>query len=57
MHIFYKYNSKGKEELFHVYAHDKMFSIQHCVVKFVRDLRQVGGFLRKPPPIKLTVTI
>jgi len=36
--------------------HGKVFSIQHCV----RDLRQVGGFLRVlrfPPPIKLTATI
>ena len=24
---------------------------------FVSDLRQVGGFLRFPPPIKLTATI
>ena len=33
---------------------------QHYVVKFVSDLRQVGGFLRVfrfPPPIKLTSTI
>jgi len=29
--------------------------IQHYVIKFVSDLRQVGGFLRFPPPIKLTV--
>ena len=31
---------------------------QHYVIKFVSDLRQVGGFLRVlrfPPPIKLTV--
>ena len=31
----------------------------HYVIKFVRDLRQVGGFLRVlrfPPPIKRTVT-
>jgi len=27
------------------------------VIKFVSDLRQVGGFLRFPPPIKLTATI
>jgi hypothetical protein len=26
--------------------HGKVYSIQHYVVKFVRDLRQVGGFLR-----------
>jgi hypothetical protein len=30
-------------------------SIQHYVKKFVSDLRQVGGFLRFPPTIKLTV--
>ena len=27
------------------------------VVKFVSDLRQVGGYLWVPPPIKLTATI
>ena len=34
--------------------------VKHYVIKFVSDLRQVGGFLRVlriPPPIKLTVTI
>ena len=34
--------------------------VQHYVIKFVSDLRQVSGFLRAlrfPPPIKLTVTI
>jgi hypothetical protein len=33
-----------------------MYSIQHYVIKFVSDLRQVGGFLefiRILPPIKL----
>jgi hypothetical protein len=32
----------------------------HYVIKFVSDLRQVGGFLRIlrfPPPIKLTAMI
>ena len=29
----------------------------HYVIKFVSDLGQVGGFLRLPPPIKLTATI
>jgi hypothetical protein len=29
----------------------------HYVIKFVSDLRQVDGFLRFPPPIKLTATI
>jgi len=34
--------------------------VQHHVIKFVSDLRQVVGFLRIlrfPPPIKLTATI
>ena len=34
--------------------------VQHYVIKFVSDLRQVGGFfrvLRFPPPINLTATI
>jgi hypothetical protein len=41
-------------------AHGEVYSIQHYVIKFVSDLRQVGGFLRVflfPPPIKLTATI
>ena len=41
-------------------AHGEVYSIQHYVIKFVNDLRQVGGFLRVllfPPPIKLTATI
>jgi len=36
------------------------WGVQHYVLKFVSDLRQVGGFLRVlrfPPPIKLTTTI
>jgi hypothetical protein len=32
-----------------------VYSIQQYVIQFVSDLRQVGGFLRFPPPIKLTV--
>ena len=39
---------------------DEMYSIQHYVIKFVNNLRQVGGFLwvlRLPPPIKLTGSI
>jgi hypothetical protein len=35
-------------------------SVQHYMIKFVSDLRQVCGFLRVlryPPPIKLTSTI
>ena len=35
----------------------KVYSIQHCVIKFVSDLRQVDGLLRFPQPIKLTATI
>ena len=31
--------------------------VQHYVIKFVSDLRQVSGFLQFPPPIKLTATI
>ena len=34
--------------------------VQHYVIKFISDLRQVGGvhcLLRFPPPIKLTATI
>ena len=41
-------------------VHGEVFSIQHYVIKFVSDLRQVDGFpqvLRFPPPIKLTATI
>ena len=38
-------------------VHDEVYSIQHYVRKFVSDLRQVGGFLRFLPPIKLTSTI
>jgi hypothetical protein len=36
-------------------AHREVYSIQHYVIKFVSDLRQIGGFLpllRFPPPIK-----
>ena len=38
-------------------AQGDVYSIQHYVIKFVSDLRQVSGFLRLlrfPPPIKLT---
>ena len=37
-----------------------MYLMQHYVIKFVSDLRQVGGFfraLRFSPQIKLTATI
>ena len=42
-----------------VVSSNPVYSIQHCVIKFVSDLRQVCGFLRVPrcpPLIKLTVT-
>jgi len=42
------------------HVHGKVYSIQHYVIKFVSDLRQVGAFLRVlrfPPPIRLTATI
>jgi hypothetical protein len=38
----------------------EVYFIQHYVIKFVIDLRQVGGFLcvlRFPPPIKLTTSV
>jgi hypothetical protein len=41
-------------------VHGEVYSIQHYVIKFVGDLRQVGGFLRVlrfPPPITLAATI
>ena len=41
-------------------VHCEVYSIQHYVIKFVSDLRQLGGFLRVlqfPPPIKLTAMI
>jgi hypothetical protein len=41
-------------------AHGELYSMSHYVIRFVSDLRQVGGFLhilRCPPPIKLTATI
>ena len=34
-----------------------LLSIQHYVIKFVSDLRQVGSLLWFPPPIKRTATI
>jgi hypothetical protein len=38
-------------------AHGLVYFIQHYVIHFVSDLRQVGGFLRVlrfPPPRNLT---
>ena len=41
-------------------VHGEVYSIQHYVIKFDSDLRQVGGFLlvlRCPRPMKLIATI
>ena len=41
-------------------AHGEVYSMEHYVMKFVSDLRQVDGFLWvlwSPPPLKLTATI
>ena len=41
-------------------VHGEVYSIQHHVIKFVSNLRQVSGLLRVlrfPAPIKLTATI
>jgi hypothetical protein len=40
-------------------VHGEVYSIQHYVIKFISDFRQVGGFLRVlwyPSPLKLTAT-
>jgi hypothetical protein len=41
------------------HAHGEVYSIQHHEIKFINDLRQVGGFIRVPlfPPPILTATI
>jgi hypothetical protein len=41
-------------------VHGETYSIQHYVMKFVSDLRQVSGFLqllRFLPPMQLSATI
>jgi hypothetical protein len=46
------------QHVMHGTEYSMRYTIQHYVIKFVSDLRQVGGFLlelRFPPPIKLTV--
>jgi hypothetical protein len=59
---FSSYN-KGKsliDWLHKGYGVGEVYLIQHYVIKFVSDLRQVSGFLRVlwfPPPIKLTNNI
>ena len=62
--IFFKFYIKGGFSL-HIISllnpiHGEVYSIQHNVIKFVNDLRQVSGFLRVlwfPPPIKLKTTL
>ena len=38
-------------------VHGEVYFTQHYVIKLVSYLRQVGGFLRCPHPIKQTATI
>ena len=41
-------------------AHGEVYSIQHYVIKFVSNLRQVGSFLRVlrfRPPVKVTAIL
>jgi hypothetical protein len=38
-------------------VHGEVYFTQHYVIKLVSYLRQVGGFLRFPHPIKQTATI
>ena len=41
-------------------AHRELYSTEHYVIKFVSDMRQVGGFLPvllRPPPVKLSSMI
>ena len=41
-------------------ADGEVYTLQHLVIKFVSELRQVGGFLHVhcfPPPVKLTAMI
>jgi hypothetical protein len=51
---------KLSHDIYTLKSGGEVYSIQHYVIKFVIDLRQVGGFLRVlwfHPPIKLTATI
>jgi len=41
----------------HEYESRSWRGVQHYVMKFVSGLRHCGGFLRFPPPLKLTATI
>jgi hypothetical protein len=45
----FKYNEWSSHALIHMSldpAHGEIYSIQHYLVNFVSDLRQVGGFIR-----------
>jgi hypothetical protein len=35
-------------------VHGEVYSIQHYVIQFVGDLREVGGFLRMSTPVSST---
>ena len=37
--------------------HGEVYSIQHYVIKFVSDLREIGGLLPFSPAMKITSTI
>ena len=46
-----------KAQVIECYIYIYIIYYVYYVIKFVSDLRHVGGFLRFPPPIKLTATI
>ena len=51
---------RGRDRMVVGFATTYAYSIHNYFIKFVSDIRQVGGFLRVfrfPPPIKLTATI
>ena len=55
-----EYSEKTTDKSMKNPNHGGVYSIQHYVIKFVSDLRQVSGFLwafRFPPQIKLTAMI
>ena len=41
----------GFTTIYVISAHGELYSIPHYVIKFVNDLRHIGGFHRFPPPI------
>ena len=57
---FLSYKSKNFNSVSSKPVYGEVYSIQHYVIKFFSDLRQVGGFLLVllfPPPIELTARI